>query len=130
MARRKARTLTEVELEFMQIVWNRGQVTTEDLLEALRRQGRDLSDGSVRKMLSILVAKGYVSRRRRGRGFLYRAKVPKDRANRRMVRDLAKRAFGGSAALMVAALLDSRRVSGEDIRKIKRLIEEREGREG
>ena len=126
MARRKSRTLTEVELEFMKVVWEKGEVTTEDVLDALRSQGRELADGSVRKVLSILVAKGYVTRRRTGRAFLYRAKVQEGEANRSMLRDLLRRAFGGSAALMVAALLDTRAVRQEDIEEIKRLIAERE----
>jgi len=126
MARRKSRTLTEVELEFMQIVWQAGDATPEDVLEQLRRQGRNLSDGSVRKILSILVTKGYVSRRPEGRTFSYRAEVPKGRANRSLLMDLVNRAFGGSPALMVAALLDSPKVSQADLTKIKQLISKRE----
>ena len=60
MARRRSRILTEVELEFMQVIWSRGKVTTEDVRNALRHEGRHLSDGSIRKVLSILVKKGYV----------------------------------------------------------------------
>ena len=126
MPRRKSRTLTEVELEFMQVVWQAGEVTPEDVLEQLRRQGRDLADGSVRKVLSILVAKGYLSRRPEGRTFRYRAEVPKGRANRSMLMDLVNRAFAGSPALMVAALLDSPKVSEADLKQIKQLISLRE----
>ena len=125
MARRKARTPTEVELEFLQVVWDRDEVTTEDVQRALKKKGRPLADGSVRKVLSILEEKGYVSRRPRGRGFLYQAIVPREKANRRMVTDLLKRAFGGSAALMVASLMDSQAVSAKDVEEIKRLIVER-----
>ena len=126
MPRRKSRTLTEVELEFMQIVWAAGEVTTEDVLQRLRQQGRDLADGSVRKVLSILVTKGYLSRRPDGRGFRYSAVVPKGRADRSMLLDLVNRAFDGSPALMVAALLDSPKVRKSDLAKIKKLIAERE----
>ncbi len=126
VARKKKGTPTEVELEFLQVVWEGGEVTTDDVRGALRKQGRSLSDGSVRKVLSILEEKGYVSRRPQGRGFLYRAIVPKEKANRRMVTDLLKRAFGGSAALMVASLMDSRAVSKKDVEEIRRIIEERE----
>ncbi len=126
MARRKARTLTEVELEFMQVVWPEREVTTEQVRVALRRQGRGLSDGSVRKVLSILVEKGYLTRRREGRGFYYRAKVPEGTASRSMVLDLLKRAFGGSAALMMAALFDAEAVGDEEMPKIKKLIAEQE----
>ena len=130
MARRKARTPTEVELEFLHVVWQQGEVSTEDVQTALRRQGHPLSDGSVRKILSILVRKGYLSRRREGRGFIYYAKVPREQANTRMVTDLLKRAFAGNAALMVAALVDSRTVSKKDVDEIKKLMAEQEGEKG
>ena len=126
MVRRKTRTLTEVELEFMQIIWACREVTTEDVMEALRKQGRHLSDGTVRKMLSILVRKGYLSRRRQGRSFFYAPTVCKGDATRTMVVDLLKRAFGGRAALMVAALMDSQSVREEDLDEIKRIIAARE----
>ena len=126
MARRKSRTLTEVELEFMLVIWELGEVTTEDVLATLARQGRHLADGSVRKILSILVTKGYVSRRPDGRGFRYRAVVPRDKASKSMLLDVVDRAFQGSAALMVAALLDTRKVQEADLRKIKELIAQRE----
>ena len=124
MARRKARTLTEVELKFMRVVWTSGEVSTEDVLEELAAHGHPLSDGSVRKMLSILVDKGYLRRRRDGRAFLYRATVAEKTAKRSMVSDLLKRAFDGSASLMVAALIDERSLGEKEIREIKRLIAE------
>ncbi len=128
MARRKSRTLTEVELEFMQIVWDAGDVTTEDVLGALRRRGRHITDGSVRKILGILVAKGYLTRQpeQRGNGFRYRPQVERDKANGSLVADIVERAFGGSAALLVASLLDGRGVSKGDLAKIKQLIARRE----
>jgi BlaI family transcriptional regulator, penicillinase repressor len=126
VARRKSPILTEVELEFMQIIWEAGEVTSDDIQTLLRRRGRDLAGGSVRKVVSILEAKGYVARRPQGRAFLYRAKVPQDSANNRMVLHLLKQAFGGSARLMVAALLDSRAVSTGEMKKIKALIAQHE----
>ena len=126
MPRRKSRTLTEVELEFMQAVWELGEVTTDDVLAHLHKRGRKLSDGSVRKVLGILVDKGYLSRRQEGRGFRYSAEVAEGRANRSMIADLVNRAFGGSPALMIAALLDSEKVGRDDLKKIRRLIESKE----
>ena len=97
-----------------------------EILTYLRRQGRDLSDGSVRKILSILLTKGYVSREPVGRTFRYRATVDARRAKRSMLRDLADRAFGGSPALMLASLLDDAKLSKKDLKSIKQLIAEKE----
>jgi len=126
MARRRSNTLTEVELEFMRVVWAQGEVGTDDVDHALREKGRDLADGSIRKILSILRKKGYVTRRRKGRGFLYRARVAEGQAGRGMVSDLLGRMFGGSASLLVASLLDSKSITRDELAEIKQLIAKRE----
>ncbi len=122
MARRKASTYTEVELEFMHVVWESGEVGTEEVQRVLRRSGRGLSDGSIRKVLSILVKKGHLTRRKTGRSFLYKAKIPQKKANIKMVQDLLKRGFRGSPSLMMAALLESRTVNKRDMKRIQQLI--------
>ena len=129
MARRRSRILTEVELEFMDVVWDEGEVTTEAVQNALRGRGRPLSDGSVRKVLSILDTKGYLDRRQEGRGFVYWATVCREKAQRGMVKDLVDRAFDGSAALMVAALVNSKNVGRKELAEIQRLIDRREREE-
>ena len=129
MGRRKSSTFTEVELEFMQVIWAAGEVSTDHVLEVLKGRGRKLSDGSIRKVLSILLQKGHLTRRREGRAFLYKPKVRKGQAHRKMVQDLVKRAFDGSASLMVAALFDSKDINERDMTEIKRLIAKHEKEE-
>jgi predicted transcriptional regulator len=126
MPRRKSKNLTVVELEIMQVVWDRGEVSVEDIQEALTKQGRELAPSSVRTMLSILGEKGYVSRKKAGRGYVYRARVSREKARRSIVAEIVQRAFDGSALGLVAALLDTRMVSKQDVEEVKRLLRERE----
>lgn len=130
MGRRKTMALTRVELEFMGIAWSAAEVTTEDIQVRLSRKGRLLTGGSIRKILSILVRKGFLTRRQDGNTFYYKPVVPRETARKGLVMDLLERAFGGSAGLMVAALLQSEKVRREDVDEIKRLIatHEKEGR--
>jgi len=129
VAPRTSTTLTQVELEFMHVIWQSGEVSADHLTEALRSQGRSLTGGSVRKILLILLKKGYLTRRKVSHAFLYKPAVGKGKATTHMALDVLKRAFGGNAALMVAALLDSRAVRRKDIEIIKQLIAEREREE-
>ncbi|MCE5248627.1 BlaI/MecI/CopY family transcriptional regulator [bacterium] len=124
MARRAAGTLTEVELEFMQMLWSLKQAAPEDMQNALLEKGRELTGGSVRKMLLILMKKGYVQRIREGKKYVYSAQVPQEQAKRSMLNELMDRAFGGSASILVATLLKSSSVPEDDIVKIERLIAE------
>ena len=126
MARSSSKTLTTVELEFMEVLWAHGEQSSDDVLQALAQIGRELSDGSVRKMLQILLEKGQLTRRRDGRFFLYTAKSQARQAKGRIVRDLVQRVFRGSAPRMVASLFETQKVSDRDLAEIKRLIADHE----
>jgi predicted transcriptional regulator len=127
MPRKKARTLTELELRIMQVVWQHGEISVQGVQEALKKQGKPLALPSIRTMLSILQDKGYVARRRDGRAHLYTAKIARGDAQKRILRDIVKRAFRGSAAGLVAALVEADLVGDDELEDIRRLIEEREG---
>jgi predicted transcriptional regulator len=128
MARRKNRTFTEVELEFMRILWERGEAAPEDIADSLAAQGRSLSGGSIRNVLAIMQEKGYITRRKESRAFLYRAKVREEEARRGMVSDLLEHVFEGSESSLVSSLLDRRDLRPEELEKIERLIAERKRR--
>ena len=126
MPMQRSKTLTKVELEFMQIIWKDEEVTTGNIQAALAEQDRHIVDGAIRRILAILMDKGYLNRRKKGIGFLYRAKVQKKQAIAAIFQDLRKRAFGGSGSLMIAAFFDSLEISADEMNEIKRFIEERE----
>ena len=125
MVQRKTAKLTEVELEFMQVLWSKGKATPEDIRNVLLERGRHLTGGSIRKVLLIMLRKGFVERTKQGKGYVYEAMVKKEQAHRSLIHDLVNRAFGGSASLMLATLLGSSMVSEDDINQMEQLITER-----
>ncbi len=124
MPRRKSKSFTDVELEFMRILWKLEEATPDDIAGELERNGRSISPGSIRNVLAIMMRKGYISRRKEGRGFRYRAKVRKDQARKSMLRDLLENVFEGSEALVVAALLDGKSADDAEIDEIRRLLDD------
>jgi len=126
MPRRKSRTLTQLELEIMQIVWKAGETTVNDISDSLRQTGHPLAPPSIRTMLSILEDKRYVRRQRGGRSHVYRAIVSGEQAQRRILKDVIDRAFDGSASHLVAALVNGEMVSKGQLEEARRLIEKRE----
>lgn len=129
MARRKSRTLTELELEIMHVVWDEEEVTSEVVASALAKTGQPLAPPSVRTMLGILQAKGYVDRRREGRGYVYSALVSANEARKSFLEDLMVRVFEGSPLTLLASLLGSGMISSRDVQKVKELIRKHEGEE-
>ena len=128
MAGKKAPGLTELEQEIMRALWKRGDSTPAELCEELAHAGRALSPSSMRTMLAILGRKECVARRAAGRGFVYRARVSQDQAQRRMLETVLDRFFNGSAMGLVAALLKGSMVSKKDIAGAQRMIRQSERR--
>jgi predicted transcriptional regulator len=54
----------------------------------------------------------------------YRARQTEQATQRRLVRDLLDRAFGGSTSQLVLQALASRKASPEELRTIRRLLDE------
>jgi len=129
MPRRRSRTLTDLELAIMLIVWERTAATVEEVRQALAARGHALALPSVRTMLTILETKKYVARAAEGRRHVFRARVTREDAQRSIVKDVVERAFQGSALDLVAALVDSRMVGKNDAAKVAALIRRAEQEE-
>ncbi len=128
MARRRSRTLTEMELEIMKIAWEGGEVTVGDIRRAFEDKAVVLALPTIRTMLGILVRKGYLLRAREGRGHVYEPLVSEPQARRSFLDDILDRVFGGSARDLVASLLDAHRITRRELDQVKRLIREHERR--
>jgi len=122
------KTLTNVELEFMHIVWEHEPVSTEDIQQHLAAHGRDYTDGGIRRILSILMKKGFLRRTKQGRAFLYVSRVKHDEAADSMLGNIRERVFRGSIASMVSALLKSD-ISSDELAVVKKLVEDAENGE-
>ena len=110
----------------MLVIWGQNETTVNDISHRLAEAGRPLALPSIRTMLSILQGKGYVKRRKEGRGHVYRAVVSGEQARRRILRDIIERAFDGSASHLVAALVKGEMVSKRELEEARRLIQKRE----
>lgn len=121
MARRKSPTLTEVELELMDVLWDRGQATVADIVEALPEAR--LAYSSVLTMMRILEQKGYVEHVKEGRAFIYRPLVDRQQAQKSVIGYLLKRFFNNSPELLVVNLLEHDDVGPAEMERLKQMIE-------
>ena len=121
MARRKSPTLTEVELELMDVLWTKGSATVGEIVEALPEER--LAYSSVLTMMRILEQKGYVTHEKESRAFIYRPLVDRQQAQKNVLGYLLKRFFNNSPELLVVNLLEHEEVGSNEIKRLKRLIE-------
>ena len=130
MARPRHEHPTPGELEVLKVLWNQGPCTVRQVMEVLNRRRRRAYT-SVMSLLGVMTEKGLLKRRQKGRGYLYEARVAREKALGQMLRDLLCRAFEGSAAALLAHLLDESSPSPEELAEIRLTIEQyRQGRGG
>lgn len=125
MARKRSATLTEAEMRLMEVLWDRYFATVAEVLEALPKKPR-LAYSTVLTTLRILERKGYVAHEKKGRAFVYRPLVDRRSVRRKAVRHLVSRFFNNSAASLVLSILETERLDPEDLRLLRKMIEESE----
>ena len=116
--------LTQLQLDVMHVLWDRGESTVAEVQEELAPE-RNLAYSTVSTVLSRLEERGQVAHRTEGRTYVYRAKVSEEKVGRSMMGDLVGRVFGSPSEL-VSQLLDSEHVDADELGRIKELIEQHE----
>jgi BlaI family transcriptional regulator, penicillinase repressor len=129
MARPKSERPTDLELEILKALWERGPSTVREVREALTAT-RPMLYTTVLKMLQIMTEKGLVVRDERERAHVYHPKESRKAVAGKLTRDLLSRVFDGSTSQLVLHALEHKRAKPEELAEIRRLIEqvERRGR--
>jgi predicted transcriptional regulator len=120
--RRGAPRLTSGELEIMAMLWERGELTLSEAHQALVRP---IGYTTMQTRLNRLVAKGVVTRSE-GRPARYGAAVGAEAVGTRHLDLLLERIRGFKIVPLVAHLVRDRRLTAEEIRELKRLIDQAE----
>jgi predicted transcriptional regulator len=119
---------TDAELAILRVLWERGPSTVRQVHDVLGRE-RPAAYTTALKLLQIMTEKGLVERDDRDRTHVYRARLSQEQTQRQLVRDLADRAFGGSAAKLVLQALASKHASADELREIRRMLDDARGAE-
>jgi predicted transcriptional regulator len=118
------RSLTAVELELMNIVWELGDCTVKDVQNALPKD-RALAYTSVATMMKILEGKGVLESRKNDRAHTYYPLISKAQYEASALRQIANHLFQGDSTSMVMRLLDEADLSQKELEAIRSFLNER-----
>ena len=122
--KKKSEFLTEVELEFMTVLWQIGRGTVRDLIAKLAAD-RNLAYTSVATIMRILEQKNFVTSVKEGKTFVYTPFLAKDAYQSRSLKDLSAKLFDDTPASLVARLVDDDGLSEEALEEIRALLDRR-----
>ncbi len=117
MVRPQEEALTAREAQIMEVVWRLGEASAEQVREAMPEAPHD---STVRTLLRVLESKGYLEHETRGKAYVYRARVEREKAQRRAVGSLLSRLFGGSAEDLVLRLIEDEQLTPEQLTALRR----------
>ncbi len=117
---------TDAELDVLRVLWRIGPSTVKEVFDALH-PAKQVGYTTVLKQLQVMHRKGLVKRSERFRAHVYEPSQPREQTRQHLARSLLRQAFDGSARSLLQSALAGRRISGAELREIRRLLDDLEG---
>ena len=114
------RHLSRRERQIMDVVYQHGQATAAEVLDALPDPP---GYSSVRALLRVLEGKGHLRHRRQGPRYVFVPTVSRETARRSALARVVQTFFDGSTQATVAALIDQSSMSPADLDRLEDLID-------
>jgi BlaI family penicillinase repressor len=111
-----------VQMQIMGVLWDMGRATAREVTDAMSKRRR-ISHSTVQTLLRQLESKRAVGHESRGRSFVFYPLASRQHVTDAVTFELIDRVFGGSAASLVAHLVESEEVPAEEMAEIRRLVE-------
>jgi predicted transcriptional regulator len=116
--------LGRLELQIMNVVWEKGKATVHDVKDVLGR-GRKPAYSTILTMMRKLEAKGYLEHDVDDRTYVYRPTISQQTVRHGVLGDIVDRLFEGSPSLLLNSLVEQNRISEKELKQIQKLIKER-----
>ncbi len=117
--------LSGLELEVMNLVWDLGESTSADIIDAFTRK-RPLAPTTIRTVLSNVEEKGYIERvPTTERALRYRPSFPREAVATQRLQQLVGRLFGGSPKAVIAQLLADDELDAGELDEIQKMVSRR-----
>jgi len=113
---------TDAELEILVVLWERGSSSVREVYRVLN-ESKPTGYTTVLKFLQILAVKGLVERDEASRPQRYRPVHSKRQTQRQLLKDLLRRAFGGSTKALVLQALSMKKVTPEEIKQVETFLD-------
>src|SRR3954463_4801072 len=111
--------LTDREADIMRVLWDRGPSVVNEVKEQL---SDELAYTTVLTILRTLEQKGYVKHEEEGRVHRYFAAVKEDAARKSALQHLTGKLFKGSTELLFTHLVTDKKLSKDQIQRMRDLL--------
>jgi BlaI family penicillinase repressor len=117
----KSPKLSRLEMSIMEALWSRGATSIREIHESFPERKRPAYT-TVQTMVYRLEAKGAIHRAKKiGNAHIFEAKVSRGAAQKKLIDELLS-LFGGSGQPVVAHLIESGKLTLDDLKEAERVL--------
>ena len=113
--------LFDSELKVMSVIWREGDVTAKYIADILNAE-IGWNKNTTYTLIKRCIKKGAIERMEPN--FICHALIPKEEVQEAETNELIDKIYDGSADKLFAALLDRRKISSEQIERLKQLVKD------
>lgn len=114
--------ISDAEIEVMKIAWEKNPVTSNEIVEKLS-QRTSWAPKTIRTLINRLANKGALSYTKEGKSYLYIPAISKEACVKAETESFLDRMFDGALMPMLTHFAKSKKLSSEDIDKLKNILE-------
>ena len=116
-------SISAAESVIMEALWKESPLAAEDIVALVARE-QQWTEATVRTLINRLLKKKAIAAKKDGRRYLYRPVLRRADWVQQESQGLLDRLFDGKLAPLVTHFSERKKLSREDVRALKRLIEE------
>lgn len=121
--------LTDLELEIMNVVWMLGETTIPEVNQILNENKKKHAYTTTATMMKILEKKKFLKSIKKERAHKYFPVVTKESFEGNIINHIVDNVFQGDSANLVMKLIDEKKISQDELKKIRETLETRIGHE-
>lgn len=114
--------LANAELAIMKLLWKQDSLTARHIRDELYPDAGKEQHGTIQKLLKRLEDKGFINRDRALSTHLFSFLVSADDYASNQLEMLADKLTGGSLAPLITNLVQTKRISQEDIEQLRKML--------
>lgn len=113
---------TKSELEILQVLWQLGPSSARVVNDYINKEKRPVIYMSTLKLMQIMIEKGLLKKDESQMTHIYRAAVEEKKTKSLLLDKVIDNLFNGSTGNLMMQLLDSKKISQDDMEEFKELM--------
>lgn len=112
---------SELELQVLGVLWERGQATTRQVLESMP-DGKPRAYTTVLSVMQVMEKKGFLVRQSEGVAHIWKPAKTRRQVMGPMMKTLVRNVFGGSASAALQQLLGDASIDEQELAQIRDVL--------